>query len=226
MRTSLRRFGQLVLGLLIALLLLAGPAFVLFLFHASWAEGYRLENWGYLKGASFRYFFLMALVWFRCILVLLGVLKTRLVLNWKKRPWRPTCIYIFALFLVLFTLTATITSLFGIFRPSQAFAKGRQAVEMEIGLENLARQGIALYKQMPETQTIVTDHGHDPSLPPAIQRFRPAWVAKWPGKLHIELHGGFDHYGYQFQLDVHRRVWVLQWFTENSEEERLTIPAD
>lgn len=97
---------------------------------------------------------------------------------------------------------------------------------MEIGLEKLARDCLALYNQMKENDWNWTDDGNEPFLPPAIQRLRPTWVAKWPGKLHIELHGGFDHYGYQLQLDTQRRVWVLLWMTEVSDEVRITVPAD
>jgi hypothetical protein len=227
MRICLPPLGQIILGILFAVVLLAGPAFVLFFYHAGWAAGYRLEDWGRLEGVSvFRLFPLIAFLWCPSMLMLSGFLVVRTARGWKARSRKRNIGFIVASLLVMLTFTATITSLFGFARRSKAFEKGREAVEMEIGLERLAKASLALYQQMPETETIVTDSGHDPSLPPPIQRLIPTWVAKWPGKLHIELHGGFDHYGYELQLDAQRRVWVLLWVTENSEEEQLTIPAD
>jgi len=40
---------------------------------------------------------------------------------------------------------------------------------------------------------------------------------------------GFNHYGYKFEFDRERRIWVLRWYTEDSHEDRSTLamnPAD
>lgn len=54
---------------------------------------------------------------------------------------------------------------------------------------------------------------------PSIAGLKPTRIFCNPSEVSIELHGGFDHYGYRFLVEGTN--WVLHWYTEASSDEVL-----
>ena len=59
-------------------------------------------------------------------------------------------------------------------------------------------------------------------LPPVIARMRPKYVHVAGDRLHIEFHGGFDHYGF----DIHKNDvdWEMTWYTEHGSHHLVSMP--
>ena len=55
----------------------------------------------------------------------------------------------------------------------------------------------------------------------SIQRLRPSYVIVEHNRLRIELHGGFDHYGYRLTRDEKNGKSVLEWYTEGGPDQSL-----
>jgi hypothetical protein len=101
---------------------------------------------------------------------------------------------------------------------------GERRLLEEVGLAQLANDCISLAKEHEgECQTL-----REGDLPASIERLRPARVSICEGRnpVHIEFHGGFDHYGYDLWRDDSRNLWILDWYTETSQQELFSAPIN
>lgn len=180
------------------------------------AEGYRLGPSPAWLGVLAEWLLMGQLLALPCVLTWLLV---SVILNVSRNSLR--------IFVILIILAGSLFVV-GIRGGAAAYKLGRQRFEAEIGLEDLAKEGIQLIqaykgKNAPHPREVVLDDF------PRIARLKPSWVsisALEPGRLsaQMELHGGFDHYGYEVTNDEGRRVWVLEWYTEGFHQELVTIP--
>jgi hypothetical protein len=89
---------------------------------------------------------------------------------------------------------------------------GRTALRNSIGLDVLTaecRQLLSQSRVLPGQ----TEDVEDDLLPPGIRRLRPGTVVVQPGRVRIALHGGFDHFGYEY-FEESTNEFVLVWYTE------------
>lgn len=61
---------------------------------------------------------------------------------------------------------------------------------------------------------------------PELRRLHPSYVTGDERRLRIELHGGFDHYGYELAQDFNAGTWTLSWYTEGSSRPLLEWPFE
>src|SRR5262245_12415405 len=185
-----------VATILTVVFVLLGPAGCAFVLYASWAEGYRVEDWGAVKGRAILIVPLLLLLWIPAALALLGTQVARLFNPSSRRLSRLLTILLAALLVPI----PIISSWLGWYRT--AFNHGRKQLEAEIGLDQLARDCLALLENPPDSKRLPYD-----DLPPTIRRLRPTDVTFGDNAVHIELHGGFDHYGYELRKDSDAAQW-------------------
>ena len=53
----------------------------------------------------------------------------------------------------------------------------------------------------------------NPCVPNVIRDLKPSYISVRPNSVRIEMHGGFDHYGYKFDTDQ-TNYWELSYYTE------------
>jgi hypothetical protein len=92
---------------------------------------------------------------------------------------------------------------------------GWRQLERESGLPRLARECVLIFKS-----PAVPPAGKVPEgllQTPAMRRLRPTHVTVASDRyLKIELHGGFDHYGYLLNRDTSNQRWELHRYGDNT----------
>jgi hypothetical protein len=61
----------------------------------------------------------------------------------------------------------------------------------------------------------------DPALPRVIRNVRPAGIDIAEHGITMEMHGGFDHYGFRFRQDA-SNTWTLSYYTEHGARPLVT----
>lgn len=171
-------------------LLLCGPVLTFICLFASWAEGNRLpgtNGWGLLQGLPMF-----------CIPVLL--VPVALGLGIQSRWWTGRfpgqSVLTIALLLLALPSMKLIDPIYDL---------GHDALERSIGISRLMDESLDHVKSCKEGYYTLAK----PSYGPALRRLRPSHVNVNPHQLRIELHGGFDHFGYWLTKDEPNRQWVL-----------------
>jgi hypothetical protein len=186
---------------LVSLLGIAGTAF---------AEGFRLPGWEFFKPV---------VIWlvFPLQIVLLGVLGIQRI----QRPSRK------AVWAWLLLLVATLALCLGGFRFIEGL--GRRLVQWEVSTVALANDCL----QVIEEEGAAAGEERRRLLPPqkwpaSIRRMRPMYVMVGTHHVRLELHGGFEHYGYTLERAAGQSGWVLEWYNEdaNVHQPLITIPAN
>ena len=103
-----------------------------------------------------------------------------------------------------------------------AFYAGRKRLEREIGLWPLARGCIEIVNTYGRTKTNILLNKQE-VLSPSIRRLRGTSINVQYNYVSIELHGGFDHFGYQLVKDEPNSRWVLSWYTEEVGGDQLLL---
>jgi hypothetical protein len=185
---------------------------VLFIAFTGFAEGFRLPGWVVCKPAA---------IWmaYPLLLSLLCWLGARLIASpSRKLLWRWSILLVLTLALFL-----------GGYRAIERL--GRTLVQREVSTTELANDCRRLIAQ--EVRA-VTD---DPTLsdgrplapeewPASIRRMRPTSVTVGRDRIRLELHGGFDHYGYILERAAEEPSWRLEWYDEgNIREILVTLPS-
>jgi hypothetical protein len=91
---------------------------------------------------------------------------------------------------------------------------GWRQLEEEIGVRRLARECVGLFDSR-----IGLPAGSVPRdflRTPAMSRLGPSYVQVSERNLRIELHGGFDHYGYTLNRDISNQRWELYRYGDNT----------
>jgi len=181
---------------------------LLFIAFTAFAEGFRLPGWYFCKPAAIwaaypLQFILLALV----VIRLIAVPSRKVLWAWSA--------------LLLVTLGLCL----GGYRAIEGV--GRKLVQWEVSPAVLANDCLRLVQN--EGRAAGDD---SPSLPPAkwpasIRRMRPMYVTVGRDRIGLELHGGFEHYGYIFKKAAGQSSWVLEWYNidANAHETMATIPA-
>jgi hypothetical protein len=171
-----------------------GPCIAVLLPVAGWSAGYRLPGALELKFGAF-----LLAVGNVPLLILLAVLWSR-----ASTPLRRS---VTTVSLLLLTIPC-IGSL------DRAEELGRRRLEREVDIVGLARdcQRLVEAHDEPMRGEIVFAREVDRLGSAAIQRLRPRSVQIQSALVRIELHGGFEHYGYQLEKDKPNGRWVFEWY--------------
>jgi hypothetical protein len=92
-------------------------------------------------------------------------------------------------------------------------------------LELLARQAVKLLERT--NKAMYLRENKETPVPLDFKDFDPSYIVVEPKQITIELHGGFDHYGFQiWQSDAVSNQWTLGRYTEQwSSNEIKFIPT-
>jgi hypothetical protein len=101
-----------------------------------------------------------------------------------------------------------------------ALEAGHKYIEQRLGVRRLAAECLTLARRMDQSGTWLTEAARGL---PALARLRPSYVIGGGNRVKVELHGGFDHYGYELALEPDGRTWVFSWYTETTTETYLTF---
>jgi len=200
--------------------LILEPAGAALLSYARWAAGYRTASWlraeGWAAFAVFPLMFVMAPV-----LVGFSVAPLTWLLK-RNRPVHATCLL--SLVLLELVLCLWIAPKYG----RGLFDRGRHRLEKEVGVRQLAKDCMSLYVRPPAgIQSMYnTDFEQNPRVPATIRRLRPGYIMLMDDGIRIELHGGFDHYGYQCHHDKKSGKWIMVWFSEDARDEPVVSIPD
>jgi hypothetical protein len=106
-----------------------------------------------------------------------------------------------------------------------AFNVGRTRLESRIGLCRLGKECLSIF----ELHANAAEYGWA-EVPnqtgSAIARLRPTYINARRDQLRIELHGGFEHFGYELRKDQVNGGWELWWYSVSwrGDQELLTWP--
>jgi hypothetical protein len=184
----------------------------LFIAFTAFAEGYRLPGWFYCKPAVIWAAYPLQFV----LLCLLGIQQVaapsrKILLVWSG--------------LTLLTLGLCL----GGYRVIERL--GRGLIQWEVSPVDLANDCRRLIDEEGRAAGAGSTPGGSRPLAPqrwpeSIRRLRPMYVTVDGDQIRLELHGGFDHYGYTLERADGNPSWVLQWYSEGNIRETLaTIPA-
>ncbi len=92
---------------------------------------------------------------------------------------------------------------------------GWRQLESEIGLPRLGRECVTIFES---PEVLATGRVSEKLLQtPAMRRLRPTHLNVAPERyLRIELHGGFDHYGYLLNRDTSNQRWELSRYGDDT----------
>jgi hypothetical protein len=187
-------------------LLRLGPCLAAVMPVVGWGAGYRLPGFLGLKEA----FLLLVLACNGLVLIPLGLYLATASLIRRSGAF-PRCAATVAL------LVLAIPCFWSIEPASEL---GRTRLEYELGLAHLASNcvGVVEARGRPGEQQMLRAYESGSA---AIQRLRPSYVIVEHDRVRIELHGGFDHYGYRLTRDNKNGRWVLEWYTEGGPDQSL-----
>lgn len=180
-------------------LLMPGPCLAILIPVFGWMTGYRAFRGSSLEGVMLLLFPLS---------ILFVIVRLALVLAYSRATWRSVALR------TILSLVLLVGSWFTIptFEPS--FFLGRTRLESEVGLQRLASECVHLVKRYakPGRSQLLVDLGVRET--PSIRRLRPTYITVESDRLAIELHGGFDHYGYELFKDQKAGKWIFGWYNE------------
>jgi len=208
---SRRRVGR---GLLIVDAAILGFAVycVIQAYGAGWAEGYRTPDWPARMSARFFPLFMVRLF---ALAPLVAYAAIRL--HTRTKPY--------VLLLIAVTVFCMSTVL-GPFALTRGRGRGRTALVGKTDLHQLAGECIALAGARLEPPWTGEEGGynllctdwvtHPPDLPPTLARWRPTYIDVSVDRVHVEMYGGFDHYGFEAERLTPAGPWVLTWYGDDS----------
>lgn len=88
-------------------------------------------------------------------------------------------------------------------------------------LEDIAQSCIPL---LLKTNSMRVYTGNDADLPMVIRNLNAKTIKCTQWEVEIELHGGFNHFGYRFIPNYSADKSALLWFTEKSSKPLLELP--
>ena len=183
-----------------------GPCLAVLMPVVGWGVGYRLPGFLGLKEA----FLLLVLACNGLVLIPLGLYLATASLIRRSGAF-PRCAATVVLLVLAIPCSWSI---------EPASELGRRRLEYELGLARLARDcvGVVEARGRPGDQQVLRAYESGSA---AIQRLRPSYVIVEHDRLRIELHGGFDHYGYRLTRDEKNGRWLLEWYTEGGPDQSL-----
>jgi|GEM_PF-4352075 len=178
------------------IVLVSAPLLALFLPFDGWANGYRsLSNLP--TAGSFMFLALCLGLLFPGVLV--RFLKILISRRW---PRVLSAIYHAAATLSLFTI-----SLYAVPIYHTTYCLGQARLEAEMDFEQLGEECLRIQKE----NGLILQRPFTSSKYPMIRRLKPRSINPLSHGVYIELHGGFDHYGYEFAKNEESNEWVLSW---------------
>ena len=190
-----RRLGWCLLAVDVGLLVLAVAGLVHYQ-HVGWGEGYRTEDWA--EQGALSLFIIHGLSAF-----VAGTYLVIVRLWGGLRPYLPPVVATAALIGSWFLAPTHFRN---------GLRKGHAALLSETDLNQLARELIEIAESRPRF-SLADGRFLFPKdwllLPPMLRRWRPSYIVVEPERVRVEMHGGFEHYGYE----IHRREdhWALMW---------------
>jgi hypothetical protein len=185
---------------------------VSFIAFAAFAEGFRLPGWFFCKPA---------VVWavYPLQLFLLCLLAIQLISSPSRGLLSAWCVLLgFSLALCL-----------GGYRVIDRL--GRSLVQWEVSPSDLAKDCRRLIEEEGGAATDESTPSNSRPLAPekwpaSVRRMRPMYVMVEQDRIRLELHGGFEHYGYTLARPAGQEAWALEWYDEGNIREILaTLPA-
>jgi hypothetical protein len=194
-------------------LLLAGPFLALLIPLVGWGTGYRLYGFDLLKA-------IIILLLLPClILVMIPLALSSAIACFVKRSK--------SFVRAVATVALLVLAIPCLLSFDPAFNAALRLLEENIGVSRLARDCVDVLASRGGPGTF--ERGRDPKVEDAelrstvIRRLRPRYVLAQVNSLRIELHGGFDHYGYELTKDEPNGRWVLRWYTEGGGGDRVLL---
>jgi hypothetical protein len=183
-------WGRILLGL--------GPCLGVLMPAFGWGSGYRLPGFMGLEGILF----LLVLPCNVLVLIPLGLCMVITSSLKRSEAFLRTVTTVVLLVLAIPCLRSI----------GPASELGRRHLEHELGLAQLARDCVRLVEARgsPGRQELLQA---DEVRSAAIRRLRPNYVVVEHQHVRIELHGGFEHYGYQLMEDEPNGRWVFEWYS-------------
>jgi len=185
---------------------------VLFIAFTAFAEGFRLPGWFFCKPA---------VVWavYPLQFILLCLLAIQVISSPSWHRISAWCLL----------LGVSLALCLGGYRVIERL--GQSLVQWEVSPTELARDCRRLIEEEGKAATDDSTPSNSRPLTPekwpvSVRRMRPMYVMVEQDRIRLELHGGFEHYGYILARTAGQEAWALEWYDEgNMSKILVTLPV-